>query len=225
MESFLLPSLRLQKCIIHEGSVKSINPAGSALPSGTLLTQWIIGWRAEIFIWPVRIFMWTHWITGFTLHMHVLRRWRSKAVCVFMNQTEMNSIVLMMRYFSRTALIPYACVYPVIVTASARLQKKTSICFLSDIKMNDEKGRFYKKWCRSHFPSAHVETSECRLFPSAALDFFSSDKDLIFWKWSLLICFWLKGLWCRIVSVLLPPLWCSCPLLWLPSQQEAAGGL
>lgn len=50
----------------------------------------------------------------------------------------MNSIVLMMQYFSRTALIPYACVYPVIVTASARLQKKTSICFLSDIKMNDE---------------------------------------------------------------------------------------
>lgn len=112
MESFLLPSLHLQRCIIHEGSVKSINPVGSVLPSGTLLTQWIIGGRAEILIWPVRNFMWSHWITGLTLHMHVLRRWRSEAVCVFMNQAGISSTLLMMQNSSRTALIHSACVSP-----------------------------------------------------------------------------------------------------------------
>lgn len=50
----------------------------------------------------------------------------------------MNSLVLMMQYISRTALIHSACVYPVIFTACARLQKKTSVCFLTDVtKMND----------------------------------------------------------------------------------------
>lgn len=81
-----------------------------------------------------------------------------------------------------------------IVTACARLQtKKTSICFLTDIKKMEEiKKQAAKKANFTWKRRLHLETSECPPFQSAALDF-SSDKDVIFWKWSLLSFFWLKG--------------------------------
>lgn len=140
------------------------------------------------------------------VHVHVLRRWRSETVCIFMNQTETNWVVLMIKYISKAAWTR-SCVYPMVFTACARLplQKKTSILhetvpFLRSFST-------FGDVCMSALPIRRV-------------DFLSWEKDLMFWKRSLLIYFWLKGLWCLIVSVLLPLLWCSCPLAWLPSSRE-----